>query len=354
MRLIHLKVHPRNRRAFLFYRKHGYSVTNLEGGKLVMQRDLPQAEPSFTSQVERSGLLAQAGIDLRIKRDDSFPVYGGGNKARKIVPILRSVKRAGHRAIVTNGSVQSNHARATALACAEAGLPCRVVLHHEGNEPDLSTGNLLLMRLAGAHVEFCRLAELSARMDQAVAEWAIQGLNPFYLWGGGHCVEGTLAYFHAAKEAQAQCGDWIPDYVVHSSGSGTTQAGLTAGYAGGPTKVIGVSISRREERGTRVVQDAIRQLEEHLQVPLPPNAVHFRDDWVMGGYEKISTELLAAIDEAGSRGLILDPTYTGKSWFGLIQMLKNREIKRGSKVLFWHTGGLFNLITSPHYSTRTT
>jgi 1-aminocyclopropane-1-carboxylate deaminase/D-cysteine desulfhydrase-like pyridoxal-dependent ACC family enzyme len=191
-------------------------------------------------------------------------------------------------------------------------------------------------------------------MDQAVAEWAIQGLNPFYLWGGGHCVEGTLAYFHAAKEAQAQCGDWIPDYVVHSSGSGTTQAGLTAGYAGGPTKVIGVSISRREERGTRVVQDAIRQLEEHLQVPLPPNAVHFRDDWVMGGYEKISTELLAAIDEAGSRGLILDPTYTGKSWFGLIQMLKNREIKRGSKVLFWHTGGLFNLITSPHYPTRTT
>ena len=42
-------------------------------------------------------------------------------------------------------------------------------------------------------------------------------------------------------------------------------------------------------------------------------------------------------------GIVTDPTYVGKALHGLLSMINNGEIEKGSKVLFWHTGGLINL-----------
>ena len=39
-------------------------------------------------------------------------------------------------------------------------------------------------------------------------------------------------------------------------------------------------------------------------------------------------------------GLMLDPVYTGKAMAGLIQMITDGDIKRGSSVAFVHTGGV--------------
>lgn len=75
----------------------------------------------------------------------------------------------------------------------------------------------------------------------------------------------------------------------------------------------------------------------------------FRDEWTFGGYEKYSPPLLDVIDETAKQGLILDPTYSGKAWFGLLEMINSGEISMGSKVLFWHTGGLLNLLSHPAY-----
>jgi D-cysteine desulfhydrase len=349
MHRILLKVHPANKRAFRFYLRQGYSAVDVDQGKLLMQRDIPPPSPPCPTPIEKNGLLDRAGIDLHIKRDDTFPAYGGGSKARQISHILPAILSAGHRAIVTNGGLRSNHARATALACAEAGLPCRLVLHDEGRESSGANGNLLLMKMAGAQIECCRLNELAHRMDTAVSEWVEQGLNPFHLRGAGHCLEGSLAYHAAANEARAQCGEWIPDYVIHASGTGTIQAGLTAGYSGLPTKVIGISVAREKERGLKAVREALIQLGTYLGEDWSQSTLLFRDDWVMGGYEKTSEEVFSVIDEAGRNGLILDPTYTGKAWLGLTRLLAAGEIPPGSKVLFWHTGGVLNLLASPHY-----
>jgi D-cysteine desulfhydrase len=48
------------------------------------------------------------------------------------------------------------------------------------------------------------------------------------------------------------------------------------------------------------------------------------------------------IDVARASGLILDPVYTGKAFFGLIRLGKDEL--RGKRVLFLHTGGLPGLL----------
>jgi len=289
-------------------------------------------------------------INLKIKRDDLYPLVGGGSKARKILYILNYAIKKGYNAFVTNGGIQSNHARAAALITSRGGIKCSLVLHDENPESQHKlAGNLMLMKMAGADIRFCHLSELAVVMDEEMARLKEQGYNPLYIWGGGHCLQGSLAYYDAAMEAREQCGEWIPDYVVHASGTGTTQAGLIAGYADLPTKVVGISVAREKARGSKVVKDSLIELGEYLKNDFTQKDVYFRDEWIFGGYEKYSQELLDVIDGAARKGLILDPTYTGKAWFALLKMIESGEIAEGSNVLFWHTGGLLNLLSHPAY-----
>lgn len=293
------------------------------------------------------------GIELKIKRNDLFPFTGGGNKARKIGHIIDYAIQNGYNALVSNGGIQSNHARATALAASEKGLKCKLVLHTNSPEKHKLEGNLLLMHMTGAQIEFVPLEGLSDAMDKSMKELEKKGYKPLYIWGGGHCVQGSLAYYDAAKEAISQLDDWIPDYVIHASGTGTTQAGLIAGFFDLPTKVIGISVAREKKRGTKVVHDSLIELGKYFKKDFSKKEINFRDDWIFGGYENYTKELLNVIDETGKKGLILDPTYTGKAYYGMLQMINSREITPKSKVLFWHTGGLLNLLSSPHYLKKT-
>lgn len=74
----------------------------------------------------------------------------------------------------------------------------------------------------------------------------------------------------------------------------------------------------------------------------------FLDRWVGGGYEQVYPELLETLRWAAQRGLILDPTYSGKAFQGLVSLVREGVIEAGVRVVFWHTGGLINLLASPH------
>jgi 1-aminocyclopropane-1-carboxylate deaminase/D-cysteine desulfhydrase-like pyridoxal-dependent ACC family enzyme/methionyl-tRNA formyltransferase len=312
---------------------------------------LERSEERVSSPLEK---LQVSGVDVRCKRDDLYPAVGGGNKARKIQYILQYAVENGFNALVTNGGLQSNHARATALACAESGMHCSLVLHTEcPDEVRHLVGNLMLMEMSGAELQYCKLRDLKEAMDQEMDRLRSEGYQPLYIWGGGHCIQGSIAYFEAAREAQRQCGDWVPDYIVHASGTGTTQAGLIAGYADLPTKIIGISVARESDRGVSVIEKSLSELGDYLKIDLSEQSVDFRDDWIEGGYEAISDRLLESVDQAARKGLILDPTYTGKAFLGMNELIQAGEIPRGSKVLFWHTGGLLNLLSSPAYLKKT-
>jgi 1-aminocyclopropane-1-carboxylate deaminase/D-cysteine desulfhydrase-like pyridoxal-dependent ACC family enzyme len=290
--------------------------------------------------------LFDLDIDLYLKRDDLYPFCGGGSKARKMQYIMRDIEAAGNDVIVTNGGPQSNHARAAALMAADKGMPCHLVIVMEPGIPYPITGNLLLMKMSGATIEYCTKDQLGKRMDCAIEAYKKMGCNPAYIWGGGHFHAGTVAFVEAAEEARSQCGDWIPDFVVHASGTGTTQAGLAIGYADLPTRVIGISVARDAARGAQVVRDTITDYFEKTGGPRKDILVDFRDDWTCGGYEQTNSELLSVVMTAAKTGFMVDPTYSGKALYGLIKLMKRGDIPTGSRVLFWHTGSLLNLMAS--------
>jgi D-cysteine desulfhydrase len=81
-----------------------------------------------------------------------------------------------------------------------------------------------------------------------------------------------------------------------------------------------------------------------LKVKINPDELDIRDGYVGAGYARSRTEELALIHEvARQTGVILDPTYTGKAMFGLLDQLQKGKISNREKIIFLHTGGLFGL-----------
>lgn len=291
-------------------------------------------------------------IDLRSVRDDSLPSYYGGNKARKIVRIVEKINLQNCNAVVTTGGAQSNHARVVAMVAAERKWKCKLILHGASEDLKHSRGNLLLMQLAGADIKIVTPYEIAEELHSAMNELRGEGYNPYEIPGGGHCVEGALAYIDAVQELKHKCNEecWQPDWIILASGTGTTQAGIIVGLEaiGWKTRVIGVSVARKNPRGKDIVEQACTELREHLNLNGGnEHPVDFRDEWVGGGYEKADTPVFSAIRLAAKlEGLILDPTYTGKAFNAMLDLIASGEIQKGSKVLFWHTGGLLNLLAS--------
>jgi len=285
-------------------------------------------------------------INLFIKRDDLYPISGGGSKARKLDIIIPKALQDGKNAVVTTGSSQSNHIRATALFASRLGWRSIFVVHD--NEPKTYLGNLKIAGLTGAELRFVKKDLVKEAMDEAMLDLVDQEFNPLYIWGGGHCVEGSFAFYLAVEELKVQLGEIRPDYVIVASGTGTTQAGIECGiqkhYPG--CKVLGVSIARKNEPGVKSILSSIDELKQYLSISVENDSSIFFDDSKMGeGYEDRFPELTETIKWAASvDGLILDPTYTGKAFYALRSYVDEGLIPLQSNVVFWHTGGLLNLM----------
>jgi 1-aminocyclopropane-1-carboxylate deaminase/D-cysteine desulfhydrase-like pyridoxal-dependent ACC family enzyme len=297
-----------------------------------------------------SSLGAQLDLELLCKRDDMLPYFYGGNKVRKIFGICREAETLGCNALVTTGGLHSNHARVTALAAAARGWRAVLVLHAEAGAA-VSGGNALLARLAGAEIVLVEPSGIAVAMQEAMAALRRQSYTPFEIPGGGHCLSGSLGYVRAVHELAAQKElTGPPDYVIVASGTGTTQAGLMVGceQLGWSTRVLGVSVARGRQRGEAVIDEACAELRGHLGVALTTRPTEFFDRWVGRGYEQVYPELLETMRRAALEGLILDPTYSGKAFQGLVSLVREGVIEAGARVVFWHTGGLINLLASPH------
>lgn len=359
MQELWLTVDRNNHMAQHVYSELRFIKKGMDKTKMIMSRDLvPNSlllEPQTTAIEPGIPLATLLGldIDLRIKRDDLYPVPGGGIKARKIGFIMKKAIEDGYDAIVTNGGPQSNHARASAILAANLGLKCHLVIVLEKQTEYSKSGNILLMKLSGASIEYTIKDFLAMSMDHAIERLSNQGHKPLYIWGGGHSYEGTVAFVEAAAEAQNQCGDWIPDYLVLASGTGSTQAGLAIGYANLKTKVIGISVARKSPRGSQVIEECVDDYYNRSSSLRKNVNIYFKDDWTLGGYEEYDEALFAVIEKTARCGYFFDPTYSGKAILGLTSMVQKKEIHQGSKVLFWHTGGLMNLQAALNYTKGT-
>lgn len=251
---------------------------------------------------------------------------------------------------MTTGGIQSNHNRAIALMCAKNGWKCHIVYHGTRKRFDAEKGNALLVRKSGASVEFVEAEQIGPAMDVAMKRLENEGYKPMYIHGGGHDLPGGIALVEAVRELKEKCDadGYKPDYIFHASGTGSTQAGIAVGLdlvGWSDVKLIGISVARQKERGTQVIEDFANLLAGHYGFDKDyKGCIDFNTDYLCGGYEHFTPEMAEFLDGVmKSTGLMFDTTYSGKAFYGMNDYLNRNDIH--GNVLFWHTGGLMNLLT---------
>ncbi len=276
-----------------------------------------------------------------IKRDDLLPLSFGGNKARKAVLFFQDIMLKGADCVVTYGSTSSNHCTIISNIAASKGLSCYIISPIETSK---LTSNGKMIKLFGAKVMQCPISEVSNTINQTIKELKSKGYNPYFIQGGGHGNIGTQAYVDAYEEIinyEKNEGIYL-DYIFHTSGTGTTQAGLVCGQLihGHNRKIIGISNARRNPYGRQVVLDSVNDyLKDIGKEHVTSDIINFVDDYVLDGYRSYNDDILQTIKQVLVRdGIPMDTTYTGKAFWGMKEYIKKNKIT-DKNILFIHTGG---------------
>ena len=279
------------------------------------------------------------------KREDLLPFSFGGNKARKAVLYFEEINRLGCDTIVTYGSACSNHCRVIANIAAANDLHCVIINPEEDN--GINTCNRTMIKIFGAQIIFCPVSKVGETIEQTMNALLESHAKPYYIEGGGHGNIGTQAYVTCYEEvcAYEKSNKVSFDYIFHASGTGTTQAGLVCGcmMGSGRQKIIGISIARQSKHGrgviTKCVADYFTSINREVSETDVNNATYFVDTYICGGYGNYNPGIISTIKSVLSyEGVALDPTYTGKAFWGMKEYIRKHNIN-GKNILFIHTGG---------------
>jgi len=310
------------------------------------------------------------GPRLFIKRDDMTGLGLGGNKLRKLEYAFAEARALDATAIITIGGPQSNHVRLTTAAANKLGL--RTILVLRGEEPDTSTGNLLIDRILGASeihfigssgypskAEVDRVAD--EKVEEIVDRLKTEGETPYVIPNGCRAIHGALGYSGCVLEVVGQLHELnlAPSAIVTAIGTSSTHTGLILGshlYAHGEIDAIGISVATATED---LVDRIDRQLAEAVELlvidrPIPRTSIQVIDDYVGPGYG-IPTDAMrdTVLRVARSEGIVLDPVYTGKAMAGLIDLIEHGRFGAEDVVVFLHTGGVPGLFADTQTGTFT-
>jgi 1-aminocyclopropane-1-carboxylate deaminase/D-cysteine desulfhydrase-like pyridoxal-dependent ACC family enzyme len=302
------------------------------------------------------------GARLWVKRDDLTGLGVGGNKARKLEFLCGQALAQGCDTLVTVGAAQSNHCRMSAAAGAILGMETHLVL--SGHRPDTLVGNQLLSSLFGAHLHLTGAGEsewgsLEIAREALMEELVADGLTPFGIPIGGSTAVGALGYVAAFLEVMEQCAarGMSPRALVFTSSSGGTHAGLVAGRAvwramqasgeapDGPLPdVVAVGVAKGVNIGLPDVAGLAREalgLVDAAHVEVADADVEIDTRWLGADYAEPTAAGDDAIRWAARHGAwVLDRTYTGKGFSGLLGQAAEGRWAGGDDVVFVHTGGL--------------
>lgn len=321
---------------------------------------IPRVKLAFlpTPLHKLSKLSKLYNVDLFIKRDDLTGIEFGGNKTRKLEFVLPDALAEDAEYIVTGASMQSNWCRQTVAACSQCGL--KTILYLYGpNIPTEYRGNLLLDKALGAEVHLIKLNEGENLYDglnrtegirkQRMQELEEAGHKCRYLKVGAPFPKGHIAYVWAMAELIGQLSDLGMtlddlDYIVTPIGAGGTYAGLLVAKKlfESKVKIYGFCTSSMHPTMREDILDASRATADFLGVNIPFEEKDIYVDFNYGGEYDVptpkSTEAIKNV--ARQEGVLLDPVYTAKAMSGLLDYLENGQFPAGSRILFWHTGGL--------------
>ncbi|WP_291443833.1 D-cysteine desulfhydrase [Desulfovibrio sp.] len=289
-------------------------------------------------------------VNIWIKRDDTLPGTGGGNKTRKLDFCIADALTKGSDTIITCGAVQSNHCRLTLAWAVKEGLDCHLVLEERvpGSYDPQSSGNNFLFQMLG--VSSVTIvpggSPMLQEMQKLADKLAAAGRKPYIIPGGASNSIGALGYVQCAQELQQQMFEQGCnfDHVIVPSGSAGTHAGFLLGMLACNMNipVTGIGVNRKKPVQEQAVFDLMRQTADLIGVVvnIPRETVVAYDDYVGPGYSLPTAAMAEAVTLlARTESILLDPVYSGKAMSGLIDFVRKGMFPTGSNVLFLHTGG---------------
>lgn len=288
--------------------------------------------------------------DIYIKRDDQTGTEVSGNKVRKLEFAVKEALDNECDFLITCGGIQSNHARATAAVAAKLGLGSYLVLR--GSEDNDCEGNLFLDKILGARIKFVTTDEYKNKrteiMEEIKNDLAKEGHKAYILPEGASNGIGSMGYFKAMEEIleQEKQLNLKFDSIISTVGSGGTYAGLyyaNKAYNNNAT-IYGFNIAGDSDHFKEVVSNLLVEMDKYTgeQSNTKMEEIDIIDGYAGLGYALSQQKEIDFIKFfAKLEGIILDPVYTGKAMYGLVEEIKKGTFNKSKNILFIHTGGIF-------------
>lgn len=278
--------------------------------------------PSIEIDLSNFGIT---GYSLVLKREDLLHPFVSGNKFRKLKYNLKAAQDQKHDTLLTFGGAFSNHIAAVAAAGNELGFKTiGIIRGDELKDKILENPTLSFAIDCGMQLHFISREAYRHKDEIEFISNLKNQFGSFYLLPEG----GTNALaVKGCEEILSQENDSF-DFICVPVGTGGTMAGLVKASKINQ-QVIGFS--------------ALKGTFQTSEIEKYTSKTNFEitDDYCFGGYGKIDIDLIRFINEFKEKSNIpLDPVYTGKMIFGIMDLLKKGYFKENSRIFAVHTGGL--------------
>lgn len=262
-------------------------------------------------------------IELFIRREDLIHPFVSGNKYRKLKYNLLQAKKENQTTLVTFGGAYSNHIAAVAFAGMENGFKTIGIIRGDELASKIDANpTLQFAQECGMQLDFISREDYHSKTNHRNEITSKYG-NCYVLPEGG---TNDLAVVGCEEILNESDDDY--QFICCSVGTGGTIAGII-NNANPNQKIIGFSALKGD-----FLQKDIRKFAKGTNWEL-------NTDYHFGGYAKVTDELVQFMNTFYIENYIpLDPIYTGKMVFGVIDLIRRDYFPKHSKILLIHTGGL--------------
>ncbi len=264
-------------------------------------------------------------ISLTIKREDLIHPFVSGNKFRKLKYNLLQAKDENRTTLLTFGGAFSNHIAAVAYAGKEQGFKTIGIIRGDELLDKIEENpTLKFAQENGMQFEFVSREEYRLKSEASFIEKLAVKFGDFYLVPEG----GTNELAVKGCEEILTNEDSVFNYVCCAVGTGGTISGL-----------INSSLQNQKVLGFPALKGDF--LNDEIRIFAKKDNWNLISDYHFGGYGKINLELIEFINAFFEKTKVpLDPIYTGKMVFGVIDLIGKNYFPAHSKILLIHTGGL--------------
>jgi 1-aminocyclopropane-1-carboxylate deaminase len=264
-------------------------------------------------------------ISLTIKREDLIHPFVSGNKFRKLKYNLLQAKAENKETLLTFGGAFSNHIAAVAFAGKEQGFKTiGIIRGDELFDKIVENPTLKFAQENGMKFEFVSREEYRLKNETSYIEKLKEKFGDFYLVPEG----GTNELAVKGCEEILTDEDSVFNYVCCAVGTGGTISGL-----------INSALPNQKILGFPALKGDF--LNDEIRIFAKKDNWNLISDYHFGGYGKINLELIEFINRFFKETKVpLDPIYTGKMVFGVIDLISKNYFPAHSKIVLIHTGGL--------------